>query len=307
MALCNLGVVMARRSRLDEAIEYWTRAVASDPELIDARMNLALGLTQLNRLPESLEHFRQATRIDPQLFRARLTLGENLLRLGRCDEAIEELSAALRLRPANASAESQIAAAYQRLGRSAEAAARYRNVLKRQPDYLPALMGLAVVCSTAKQSDVRNRAGGDPVGLQGLRVDGRGRPRVAGRSGNGLCRGRPLCGSRTHGTAKPERGGQDRQYAVRSGRWSRWSDPTRKRRERPGKLPLPRTRPDAIHFIGRAKSVTLHGATDSFLATSWIAATSMPTAAGLPGSLNAMRIVSGDLPPRRLLRRGWPP
>jgi Flp pilus assembly protein TadD len=85
-----------------------------------------------------------------------LTLGENLLRLGRCDEAIEELSAALRLRPANASAESQIAAAYQRLGRSAEAAARYRNVLKRQPDYLPALMGLAVVCSTAKQSDVRN-------------------------------------------------------------------------------------------------------------------------------------------------------
>ena len=85
-----------------------------------------------------------------------MALGQNLLRLGQYDEAIEQLSAAVRLRPADAPAESHLAAAYQRRGRTAEAAAHYRNVLKRQPDFVPALTGLAVVCSVAKQPDVRD-------------------------------------------------------------------------------------------------------------------------------------------------------
>ena len=34
-ALCNLGVVMARRGQLDEAIDCWSRAVARDPKIVD--------------------------------------------------------------------------------------------------------------------------------------------------------------------------------------------------------------------------------------------------------------------------------
>jgi tetratricopeptide (TPR) repeat protein len=155
-ALCNLGVVMGRRSRYDEAMEYFSRAVASDPKSVDARMNLAYGLTQLGRLPESAAHYREVVRLSPDLFAARLSLGQNLLRLGQFDEAVEQFSAAVRLRPADAAAESNLAAACQRLERSAEAAAHYRSVLKRQPDFLPALTGLAVVCSSAKQPDLRD-------------------------------------------------------------------------------------------------------------------------------------------------------
>ena len=155
-ALCNLGVVMARRGQLDEAIGCWSRAVARDPNNLNVRMDLANALTRLNRLPESLEHYRAAAQLKADMFTARFALGQNLLRLGQYDEAMQQLAAALRLRPGDAPAESHLAAACQRRGKTAEAAAHYRNVLKRQPDFVPALTGLAVVCSVAKQSDVRD-------------------------------------------------------------------------------------------------------------------------------------------------------
>ena len=153
-ALCNMGVVLSRRGRLDEAIEYWTRAVACDPNNIDARINLADGLTERDRLAESLEHYRAAVRLDPQRFGARLTLGQNLHHLGQYDEAIEQLSEAARLHPLDAMAESHLAAACQQRERFTEAAAHYRGILKRQPDFVPALMGLAVVCAVAKQPEL---------------------------------------------------------------------------------------------------------------------------------------------------------
>ena len=133
-----------------------TLAVAGDRKSVDARMDLARELTQQDRLPESLEHFREAVRLDPGLFGARFALGQNLLRLDQFDEAIEQLSAAVRLRPADAPAESHLAAACQQRGRLAEAGTHYRTVLKRQPDFVQALLGLAVVCSSAAQSGVRD-------------------------------------------------------------------------------------------------------------------------------------------------------
>jgi tetratricopeptide (TPR) repeat protein len=155
-ALCNLGVVMARRMRMDEAIDYFTRSVKSDPKSIDARMNLAYGLTQLDRLLESLEQYREVVRINPELFAARAALGQNLLKLKRFDEAVEQLSAAVRLRPADAAIETHLAEALQRRGDFAEAAAHYRSVLQREPNFIPALMGLAIVCSKAKDPQVRD-------------------------------------------------------------------------------------------------------------------------------------------------------
>jgi len=156
-ALCNLGVIMARTSRLDEAIRYMTRAVACDPKLIDARMNLAYGLRQTDRLAEAVEQYREVVRLNPELFAARFALGQGLVRLGEIDGAIEQLVVAVRLRPADATAESHLAAACQRRGRAGEAAAHYRHVLKRDPDFVPALTGLAVVCSTAGQPEVRDQ------------------------------------------------------------------------------------------------------------------------------------------------------
>jgi len=155
-ALCNLGVVMARMSRFDEAIGYMTRAVACDPKLIDARMNLAYGLSQGGRLTEAVEQYREVVRLNPDLFAARFALGQGMLRLGKIDEAIEQFAAAVSLRPGDAAAESHLAAACQRRGRAGEAATHYRTVLRREPDFVPALLGLAVVCSTARQPEVRD-------------------------------------------------------------------------------------------------------------------------------------------------------
>ena len=144
---------MARRGRFDEAIEYLTRAVASDPKVDRRADGPGLRLDPTEPLAGIAGTLPGGGASRPGDVQRRLALGQNLLRLGQFDEAIEQLSAAVRLRPADAPAESHLAAACQRRGKSAEAAAHYRSVLKRQPDFVPALMGLAVVCSIAKQSD----------------------------------------------------------------------------------------------------------------------------------------------------------
>ncbi len=212
-ALCNMGVVLSRRGRLDEAIEFWTRAVARDPNNIDAQINLADGLTEQDRLAESLDHYRAAVRLDPQRFNVRLTLGQNLHHLGQYDEAIEQLSAAARLHPLDAMAESHMAAACQQRERFAEAAEHYRGILKRQPDFVPALMGLAVVSRRGPAARGARRARGAAIGPAGLRVDGPRRPRVAGRAGYGACQGRPLCRGRACRAAEPESGEPRPQFA----------------------------------------------------------------------------------------------
>jgi Flp pilus assembly protein TadD len=80
----------------------------------------------------------------------------NLLHLGQLDEAIEHLSAAVALRPKELSAEYHLGVAYQRQGRLDQAAAHYASTVKRKPDFVEGLVGLASIRASAKQPDLRN-------------------------------------------------------------------------------------------------------------------------------------------------------
>jgi len=74
--------------RAEEAIRYFTAAVALRPKLADLRVHLAEALQRSGKLKEAVESVREAIRLNPQLGGAFTRLGDLLLDLGDIDGAI---------------------------------------------------------------------------------------------------------------------------------------------------------------------------------------------------------------------------
>jgi Flp pilus assembly protein TadD len=71
-------------------------AIAADPGLKEAHLNLGNTLFRQGRLEEAVAEYREALRIDPDYAGAHYNLGQALSRLGRESEAAAELGAARR-------------------------------------------------------------------------------------------------------------------------------------------------------------------------------------------------------------------
>jgi tetratricopeptide (TPR) repeat protein len=62
----NLGVVLARAGRVEEAISHFEAALGIDPNSADAHVNLGIALSGIpGRMPEAIRHFEAALRIKP--------------------------------------------------------------------------------------------------------------------------------------------------------------------------------------------------------------------------------------------------
>jgi tetratricopeptide (TPR) repeat protein len=95
----NLGIVLHRRGRLEEAVASYREALRLLPGFADAENNLGISLASLGRLGEAGEHFEEAVRLDPALASARFNLGSLRLYEGRIREAVAQLGEAARLDP----------------------------------------------------------------------------------------------------------------------------------------------------------------------------------------------------------------
>ena len=61
----RLGVALAQRGRIDEAIGHWRQALLLDAESGEVLSNLACALVQQNKLSEAATHYRSAVRANP--------------------------------------------------------------------------------------------------------------------------------------------------------------------------------------------------------------------------------------------------
>ena len=95
----NLGYVLASQGRWSEAIAYYQAALRLRPDFLGAHRNLGVSLAETGRLDEAIGHFREVLRIDPGDADTHYNLATALLQLGRRDEAIAQLQEALRLKP----------------------------------------------------------------------------------------------------------------------------------------------------------------------------------------------------------------
>jgi protein O-mannosyl-transferase len=105
----NLGIVLLRNGKLDEAISRFQAAVNLRPENAPAHDNLAKAFLQKGQVAKAMVHYRKLLEIQPDNSEARNILGTVLIRQGRVREAIEQWQETLTVEPENGNAKSNLA------------------------------------------------------------------------------------------------------------------------------------------------------------------------------------------------------
>jgi tetratricopeptide (TPR) repeat protein len=129
----NLGLALAKRNALDEAINELRRAVEFDPAFVEAYTNLGNFLAQRGARNEAIVHLRRALQIDPAFANAHNTLGNVLADTGALNEAIEHFHKALQIDPHSAGTHYNLARVLAKRGDQEEAIAQYRAALEIDP------------------------------------------------------------------------------------------------------------------------------------------------------------------------------
>ncbi len=138
----QLGYAYSELQRWEEAIFAYGRAIALDPKLGAAHLNL--GLVLLDRQPAAaVERFRRAAELMPEQARPRFLLAMALERTGKLAGAIEEYQAAERLDAKEYEIRFALGRALLRANRATQAEAEFREALALRGDAAPARLGLA--------------------------------------------------------------------------------------------------------------------------------------------------------------------
>ena len=95
----NLGYALGNQGKWAESISYYRTAIQTRPNYPKAHNNLAISLSETGKKEEALAEFHKALKQDEAYADAHCNLGVFLLQLGRREEAIAELLEALRLKP----------------------------------------------------------------------------------------------------------------------------------------------------------------------------------------------------------------
>jgi tetratricopeptide (TPR) repeat protein len=114
----------------DEAIRYYTAAVALRPENVMAHNNLGIALWQKGRLDEAIAECREAVRLKKDYAEAHCNLGSALADKGRLDEAIAEYRVAIRLEKDYALAHNNLGFTLYRKGQLEEAVSALKDAIR---------------------------------------------------------------------------------------------------------------------------------------------------------------------------------
>jgi tetratricopeptide (TPR) repeat protein len=142
MAHNNLGNVLQRLGRFDDAVAQYKESLRLKPDFADAYNNLGDALQTQGRLAEAATAYQAALGLDPALAGAHYNLGNTLRDLGRLDEAVLQFNAAIMQEPGLAEAHCNLGVALDALGRRNEAVAEFKDAVKLRPDYITAYINL---------------------------------------------------------------------------------------------------------------------------------------------------------------------
>src|SRR4029453_4815851 len=88
MAHNNLGIVLAQKGEIDEAIAHYRKTLEMSPDFADADYNLGNALLQKGEIDAAILHCQRAVTIQPNDPEAQVGLGNALFRKGLIDESM---------------------------------------------------------------------------------------------------------------------------------------------------------------------------------------------------------------------------
>jgi tetratricopeptide (TPR) repeat protein len=133
-ALWNqLGDVLERMGRVDEAAARFDRAVGLAPREADYRLNLARAAQALSQWDRAIDQYREVVRLRPRDPRILGALGLSLQKKGDDQAAIVEFQRAHKLDPSSPLAALGLATSLEKLGRVDEAEQAFKDYLQITP------------------------------------------------------------------------------------------------------------------------------------------------------------------------------
>jgi predicted O-linked N-acetylglucosamine transferase (SPINDLY family) len=142
-ALNAMGVLAGQSKDLQQAIQYFERAIAIQPGNSGTHCNRGLALNQLHLPDAALACFDRAIALDPNSEIAHYSRAETCKDLGRIDEALASYDKAIVINPGFAQAAYRRGVALQQSARPAEAIASYDQVIRINPDHVNARVNKA--------------------------------------------------------------------------------------------------------------------------------------------------------------------
>ena len=153
----QLGYVYAGLKRPADAKAEFSRAIALDPKMAAAHLNL--GLVLMDSDPgAAAEAFRQVVELQPAESRPRFLAGFSLEHAGKFPEAIEQYRAALALSPKDYEAHFALGRVLLRSNDAAGAEEQFRAAIESRDDAAPAHLGVASALLAQKKYEAASDA-----------------------------------------------------------------------------------------------------------------------------------------------------
>jgi len=134
----NVGEILFRQDKREEALACFMEAVRLLPNYVDAINNVGNTIVQLGRPSEALPHLERALALRPHYAETYNNFGNAYYELGRLDEAIVNYREAVRLKPRWADAQSNLGVALAKQGKPAEALPYFEAALLLKDNYTEA-------------------------------------------------------------------------------------------------------------------------------------------------------------------------
>jgi tetratricopeptide (TPR) repeat protein len=146
----QLGYAFAGLKRMEDAKVEFKRAIALDPKMAAAYLNL--GLVLIDGEPAAAaEAFRHAAELQPTESKPRFLAGFCLEHAGKLPDAAEQYRAALALSPQNYEAHFALGRVELRMGDAPGAEDQFRAAIAARADSAPAKLGLGTALLTQKK------------------------------------------------------------------------------------------------------------------------------------------------------------
>ena len=144
---------MFQKGQMDDAIFHFQKALAIQPDFVEAHYNLGNALLEKGQIDEAIVHYQTAIGIKPDYFDARNNLGTALLRMGKVAEAVTQYQAAIKFQPDNAEVHDNMAYVLLQNGELEASVGQSREALNIRPDDANALKNLGAALFKKGQVD----------------------------------------------------------------------------------------------------------------------------------------------------------
>jgi tetratricopeptide (TPR) repeat protein len=153
IVLYNFANVLSEQNKLNDAIDFYQRALKIRPDYADARNNLGTAFELEGRIDDAINCYRQALQLKPDSSVICYNLGHIHQSTGKLDEAVNYYRQAIQLKPDYLDAQNNLGICLQSQRKYNRAIEQFHRVLKINPRFADAYNNIGVTLGMQNKFD----------------------------------------------------------------------------------------------------------------------------------------------------------